>query len=375
MSKIFKNINKKLLILSVFLFLFGIIMIYSASNVTSFMLYDASPSKYFLRQLLFFLVGFFASCFLILFPVKRYGFWSWVAIFVLGAIILGLVFYGAVVNGTTGWLGYKGYGIQPSEFVKVVAIPFLALYYERHEKDNKNVVKMLLPMVILGIIGFFIVLQGDYGTALIYLLLIIIMFFISPTAKKIRVRTFLIGFVILALGVFLVVVFQNKIIPQEKLDRFNYFHPCQDYLGNGLQLCNGYIAINGGGLVGKGFGNSTQKYLYLPEAYTDFIFPIVVEELGFVGACVLLLLYFILIAMILLVGNKSRKTSHRMICYGVAIYIFLHIFVNLGGVLGLIPLTGVPLPFMSYGGSFCISLLFALMMVQRVSYEQKMYRN
>lgn len=372
MIKVLRNINKKLLILTIFLAVCGIIMIYSASNVTSFMLYEASPSKYFVRQSLFFIAGLIFFSFFLVFPVKKYAFWSWIGVFGMGIFILGLALYGTVMNGATGWLGYKGYGIQPSEFIKVIAIPFLALYFEKNQKDNDNLVKMLFPFVILGVIALFIILQSDYGTALIYILLIIIMFFISPISKKIKYKTFLVGLGVLVVGILVIAIGRDKIIPSEKLARFNYFNPCEYYLDSGLQLCNGYIAMNGGGITGKGFGNSTQKYLYLPEAYTDFIFPIIVEELGIIGAVVLFILYFILIVMILLIGNNSKKVSHRMICYGVAAYIFLHIFINLGGVLGLIPLTGVPLPFMSYGGSYCLSVLGAIAMVQRVSYEQKM---
>ncbi len=375
MFKILRNVNKKLLFLSIFLFVCGLVMIYSASNVTSFMLYDASPSKYFLRQAFFFGVGLVACCFLLLFPVKKYRFWSNVLLVLDSVFILALVFYGTVINGTTGWLGYGGYGVQPSEFIKVIAIVFLAMYYEKYAAFSSDYVKMLLPVGILCLVGIFIVLQGDLGTAVIFFALIFIMFFMSCASRKIKWRTFLCGVGVLVLGVLLIVVFKDKILPMSKLERFNYFHPCQDYLGNGLQLCNGYIAMNGGGITGKGFGNSTQKYLYLPEAYTDFIFPIIIEELGIVGGICLLILYFILLAMILLVGNKSKKTSYKMICYGVCVYLFLHIFVNLGGVLGIIPMTGVPLPFMSYGGSFCLSLMGAITLVLRVSYEQKVYKN
>ena len=143
-------------------------------------------------------------------------------------------------------------------------------------------------------------------------------------------------------------------------------------LDTGSQVCNGYIAINNGGLTGVGLGNSTQKYLYLPEPYTDFIYAIIVEELGVIVGIIILLLYMVLLYRILMIGRKSFTTRGALICYGVAGYIFIHIAVNLTGMFGLFILTGVPLPFMSYGGSFTWSLLGALTLVQRVNIENRL---
>ena len=153
-------------------------------------------------------------------------------------------------------------------------------------------------------------------------------------------------------------------------DRFNIKSPCERYLTTGNQICNGYIAINNGGLLGKGFGNSTQKYLYLPEAHTDFIFPIIVEETGIVGAVFVLFLYFLLICRILSIAKKTTNNANRLICYGTVAYILSHIVINLFGVTGIIPLTGVPLPFMSYGGSFAASIIVILTVIQRINYEE-----
>ena len=161
----------------------------------------------------------------------------------------------------------------------------------------------------------------------------------------------------------------DKILPKDKLERFNYKDPCSRYITSGNQLCNSYIAINGGGLTGKGLGNSTQKYLYLPEAHTDFVFAIYVEEVGVIGAIVLISLYFVLIVRIIVIGKKSPTIAKKLICFGVSFYLFMHIVVNLTGVLGILPMTGVPLPFMSYGGSICWCTLLAIAMVQRISYE------
>ena len=164
---------------------------------------------------------------------------------------------------------------------------------------------------------------------------------------------------------------------QRQIDRFqNFGEPCspEKFEDKGNQVCNSIIAFNNGGLLGKGLGNSTQKYLYLPESHTDFIFAIVVEETGFVGGAVVLLTFMVVIFLVIRTGVRSKTFRGSMICYGVAIYMFLHIAINLGGISGLIPLTGVPLPFISYGGTFTICLIGALSMVQRVEIETKLAR-
>ena len=172
--------------------------------------------------------------------------------------------------------------------------------------------------------------------------------------------------------------FAYLVIPEDilesdsRLNRLIYKEPCTRYLSNsGYQVCNGYIAINNGGLLGKGLGNSTQKYLYLPEAYTDFIFAIVVEELGLIGGIGILILLFIILWRIFIIGKSAKNDASKLMCYGIFWYLLLHIIINLGGVMGLIPLTGVPLPFLSYGGSFTMCLVASLTIVQRISIESK----
>ena len=159
------------------------------------------------------------------------------------------------------------------------------------------------------------------------------------------------------------------ILLERQMERFDFRNPCDKILENGSQVCNCYIAINNGGLTGVGLGNSTQKYLYLPEPYTDFIFAIIVEELGVITGVLIILAYMFILFRILLIGRRSPNNRGAVLCYGVAVYIFLHVAINLLGIMGLMPLTGVPLPFMSYGGSFTICLIASLAIVQRVSVE------
>lgn len=369
MIRVLKRIDKPLLIISLILFALGLITIYSASNVTAYMLNDADPSRYFMKELFFLTAGFLVCLFFIMIPTKKYYTFSWLATIGISGIIVVLSLLGQVINGMSGWINYNGLGIQPSEFAKIAIIPLIATYYDKNIKYSDNFIRMMIPMFVAIIVAGTIVFQGDLGTAIIFTGLCLLMFFISPVSKKIKLKVLGLGLIFACFVAILVITCGDKILPKDKLERFNFDNPCSRYLTTGNQLCNGYIAINGGGITGKGLGNSTQKYLYLPEAHTDFVFAIYVEETGVVGAILLFTLYFILIVRIIVIGKRSTKLSGRLICFGTSFYIFMHIMVNLTGVMGILPMTGVPLPFMSYGGSICWCILIALAMVQRVSYE------
>ena len=365
-----KKIDKQLLILTIILFSVGLVMIYSASNVTAFMVNETTPWRYFIREMIFMTVGLFGAMILLMTPFKKYYRWSLFFTLLFAGLIFCLVVWGTVTNGATNWIGYKGLGIQPSEFVKIASIPLFAFYYEKNKKYQDNKIRMITPLILGMIITILIVAQKDWGTAVIYASIVIFMFFFSNASKKIKVDIFKKGLVLLVFGILLLTFAGDKILG-DKIARFNFNAPCDRYLTDGNQLCNGFIAMNGGGLFGKGLGNSTQKYLYLPEPYTDFIFAIFVEELGLIGATGLFILYLLLIVRIVVIGKKSNKESYTLMCYTIAFYIFIHIAVNLGGVLGIIPMTGVTLPFLSYGGSICISIIAALTIVQKIAIETK----
>ena len=365
-----KKVDKQLLILTIILFAIGLIMIYSASNVTAFMVNEATPWRYFIKELIFIFVGLVGAFFLLIVDFKTYYKLSFVVTFILSIIIFSLVVWGTVTNGATNWIGFKGFGIQPSEFVKISSIVFFAFYYEKNKKYTDNKIRMIAPLVIGGIITFLIIAQKDWGTAFIYMMIVLFMFFFSNASRKIKFDVFKKGFFLLIVGIVLLVSFGDKLLG-EKIERFSFNAPCDRYITDGNQLCNGFIAMDGGGLFGKGLGGSTQKYLYLPEPYTDFIFAIFVEELGIIGASVLLILYLLLIVRIVVIGKKASNGCYTLICYSFAFYIFIHIAINLGGVLGIIPMTGITLPFLSYGGSICISVIMAITIVQKVCIVSK----
>lgn len=373
MRKIINKMDRPLLVLTVICLIFGVMMVGSASSLKAYMS-KLDSFYYFKRQLLFIFIGLFATFIILKTPIKKWRGLIYLAVIgVLGALVY-VLFSGKVMNGISGWLFIGGFGIQPSEFAKTALILFMAITFEKFMRIKyiSNVAKVL-PFIVPFIYIFLIFLQPDFGTMMILLGITAVIFLIVPYDRKTKlVMSSFTVFSCLILVIAMLVT--GKGFSESQMARFNYKDPCTRYREQtGYQVCNGYIAINSGGLLGSGFGNSKQKYLYLPEAHTDFIFAIIIEETGLIAGILMLLAYFIIIWRIILIGKKSYNLQGTIICYGVAAYIAFHVMVNLGGVLGIIPLTGVPLPFYSYGGSFMINLLICLAFVQRTSIENKMF--
>lgn len=369
MRKIIKYVDKPLLIVTVLLFIFGLIMVFSASNVTAYMSQAVSPYNYFMKQSIFLVIGLFLSLVMIRFNTKSYGMFSWGLLLIAITALISLLIVGSAKNQALSWYDLGFFSIQPSEFVKVITIVFLAHYYDKNQKKLTSWGKSLFPIGICGLVAGLIFAQPDLGTTIIYATMVGILFLAVPISKEIKFKTFFSVIGLIVFGVIVLLGSGKGVLLERQLERFDFSKPCDKILSNGNQVCNCYIAINNGGLTGVGLGNSTQKYLYLPEPYTDFIFAIIVEELGIITGVAIILLYIVILFRILIIGRRSPTNRGATLCYGVATYIFLHIAINLLGIMGLIPMTGVPLPFMSYGGSFTICLIAALTIVQRVSVE------
>lgn len=366
-----KKMDKTLLITSVLLLIIGLIMVFSASNVTSFMKYKTTPYHFFNRQLLFLVVSLILSFIIIRFNTKTYGYVSWLAIIGIIGLLIAVLVSGKMVNQARSWISILGIQFQPSEFAKVACILWMTSLCTTKSKPTLK--SYLLMFAIIGLIAVLIMLQPDLGTAIIFLSIIFLMFMSLNISSKVKRNIVL---TMLALGIIVIVLLMNngvQVFFERQLNRFDFSNPCSEekFYTTGNQLCNGYIAFNNGGLSGLGLGNSTQKYLYLPEAYTDFIFAITVEELGLVASIIILLMLFIVLWRIFIIGKRATTDRGRLMCYGIFWYILLHTIINLGGATGLIPLTGVPLPFLSYGGSFLICLVISLTIVQRVAIETK----
>ena len=369
MKKVIRYIDKPLFIVTILLFIVGLIMVFSSSNVTAYMTHAVSPYNYFIKQGIFLIVGFIFAFIMINFNTKAYGAFSSLLLVVIGVSLLLLLFIGKAKNQAISWYDFKFFSFQPSEFAKVISIVWMASYYERHKNRLDSYFVSLFPLVVCILIAILIFLQPDLGTTIIYLTIVGLLFLSFPIPSFIKKRILFISIGLLVLGLLVLSFSGKKLLFDRQLQRLNISHPCDRLLETGNQVCNGYIAMNNGGLFGKGLGNSTQKYLYLPEPYTDFIFTITIEELGAVVGSIILMLYMFVLYRILKIGRSSYNNRNSAICYGVFIYLFCHVAVNILGIFGLMPMTGVPLPFMSYGGSFTICLIAALTLVQRVSVE------
>lgn len=365
-----KKMDKPLIIVSAVLFIFGLIMILSASSMESYMRYAKSPYYYFFKQAIFLVGGMFVFFFTILLPTKVYKKLSWPMVIVIIAALAGLTISGYVANNAASWYEIGPIKIQPSEIAKIVLIIFLACYFDKYKNRLSNKFTLILPLIVSAIVVILVAIQPDVGTAFIIFAIVMSMFYSVPAKRGERsiVTKLIIGTILLFALV--MVATKGKLLQGYQLDRFNFKDPCERYQEDtGYQLCNSFIAFKNGSLTGQGIGKSTQKYLYLPESYTDFIFPIVVEEWGFLVGALVLALFFVLLYRIFKISRNAKNLRNSLLAFGVFMYLFLHIVINLGGVMGIMPLTGVPLPFLSYGGSYCLSLMFALGLVARVSIE------
>lgn len=370
MKKIFSKMDKTLLITTFIFFVFGLIMVLSASSMESYMRYNFSPYHYFFRQLFFLIIGIFGFMFMIIFPTKNYKLFDKLILFIVTMSLVGLLVYGHTANNAASWYKFGPITIQPSEFAKIAIIVYLSVYYHRNKESLNNQWTIIKPILYMVVIAFLVAIQPDLGTAMIIGMLTLFIFYAVPINKKYRSifnKIFVGGILVVAL---VLLTTGGKFLQSYQLERFNFIDPCERYQeDSGYQLCNSFIAFKNGGLKGQGLGSSTQKYLYLPESYTDFIFPIIVEEWGLIIGIIILILYMLVLFRIIKVARNATTLQNSLIVYGVFAYILLHIMINLGGVMGVIPLTGVPLPFLSYGGSYTICLMIALGLVQRVAIE------
>lgn len=372
------KMDKPLLIVTILFFLFGLLNIVTASSREAVVRYEVSTYHYFFKQLQMLVVGVILSYVLLNLKSKAYR--GLIPFAYIGVLILSLLLFkfGVEVNGAINWLPLPGIGtIQPSELAKPVMIVFISVLFEQHYRlfrsDNpKRYEKIGMILIIAFVIPILTFLQKDLGSMMIMLAIFGILFLAGPIRRSDKFRTILLIIGVGLVGIAIIVLKQGYLLSPAQMSRFDFFNPCSKYETTGFQVCNGFIALNDGGLFGLGIGKSKQKYSYIPEPHTDSIFAIIGEEYGAISCTVIFLIYIFVIFRVLKISMKANTLRGKYICLGVATYIFMHIFINLGGLFGIIPLTGVPLPFLSYGGSYAISLMCSLAVVQRIHIETKL---
>lgn len=373
-----KKLSKQhfgLLILMLSFSIFGLIMIFSASSVAAVLRYQVSSNYFFMKQLLFTVIGYIIGIIILFIPTNKYRYISKITMAVMIFLLMFLFIAGTVSGGALSWYGFGLFNFQPAEFIKPVLIIYLAVAFNKlSSKKNITFLNLLIPIIPAVVTFILIALQPDFGSAFIIFVITALIFFSLPFAKKEKKKMYLIASSAGIIALVAIFLFSGSIFQSYQVKRiFNFQKPCERYSEQtGYQVCNGYIAIKNGGLFGVGLGESTQKYLYLPEAHTDFIFPIICEELGVIVGILVLALYFIMLYIILGIAKEADNIRNSILAYGVFTYLLAHILINILGVLGLIPLTGVPLPFLSYGGSFNLCVIVSLFIVQRVNIENKL---
>ena len=368
-----RKIDKSLLIIIVIYSILGLVMILSATSASTILRYHVASNYFFIRQLIVLIVSYIIGFFILFVPTKRYKFLSYMGVIGIILLLIFVLAYGKITNNAQSWFKIGPFMLQPSEFAKTIIIIFMAVFYNNLTvSKNKNISLYFIPLSIAAIMAILIIKQPDLGSAAIFTAIAGFIFLTVPLIKKnfSKIIKILVVVGILAVGVLM--INSDKILTDERLSRFNFKNPCSRYREDtGYQVCNGLIAISNGGVFGVGLGNSTQKYMYLPESHTDFIFPIIIEELGALTGMVIILGYGFILLRIYKIAKEADNLRTSIIAYGAFWYFALHVLVNILGVLALIPLTGVPLPFLSYGGSYTLNAILVIFIVERVAIENK----
>lgn len=343
-----KKEAKVLLISIIIISLFGALMIYSSSYIWAEYKFN-DPYKYLKSQIIFLVIGYIAMYITNKISYHKYKILS---NYILGICILLLALVlipgvGTVRNGSRSWFGIGGFGIQPSEFTKLGLIIFTAKYLTNNERNLKDIKKGVLPILgVLFLVFGLIMLEPDFGTGVVIVVTIVALLFISGVKMNFFIKIGVLGL----LGVTILII----IAPYRLKRILSFLNPWSDPLGSGFQIIQSLYAIGPGGLLGLGFGNSIQKHFYLPEPQTDFIFSIISEEFGFMGILIVALLFITIIYSSFKIAIKCEDHFGKYLSFGITFGLAFQTLLNLMVVTGLIPVTGVTLPFLSYGGSSLI---------------------
>lgn len=355
-----KNPDYVFLILVSLLLIIGTLMVFSSSPALGLKMGD---SFYYLKRHLFYIVlglfGFFFALNLKIANLKKWAF----PLLILSILLL-LALYipgvGKTLGGATRWLDLVIISFQPSELAKFAVVLFFAQVLANKKDNIRNFFTGLLPLLlVLGVVAGIIIKQPDMGTALSLLGAVFIMFFAAGAQLSHLGGLLLVG----AFGILVLSVTS----PYRMRRLLGYLDPWSDPLNVGFHIIQSLLAVGSGGLMGLGLGNSRQKFFYLPQQYADFIFAVYCEELGFIGAAVLLLLFVGFFWRGIKIAFEAHDDFSYLFAIGLIGLFAVQTFLNLSVVLGLVPTTGIPLPFISYGGTAMIVNLFSIGLLANIS--------
>lgn len=355
------------LIIAVFaLVVWGLVSVYSASVVISLERFG-NPYHYLIQQAIALFVGL-----AVWFGVqqidyhfwKRYSVWFLIlTLFLLILVVLPLPF-APTIGGAKRWLYFGPLNFQASELAKIFFVVYLSAWLSSRKEQVQNFFLGVIPYwLVVGVVGFLIILEPDLGTATIFLGIGLVLFFAAGARWSHFGLILLVG--ILAV---LILSFSS---PYRMHRLLAFINPENDPLGIGYHARNISIAVGSGGLWGLGFGQSRQKYFYLPEAHTDSIFAVIAEELGFLRASFMIFIFAFLIWRGWIVAKKAPDDFGRYLALSIVSWFALQALVNLGGMIGILPLTGVPLPFVSYGGTSLVISLIAVGILLNISRQRR----
>lgn len=353
----------------------GIVMVYSASSTIE-MQNGGTPTSYLIKQTIYVIMGICCLLFGANYPLKHYRtprFLRDSTLAMIGMLLFVLVLSHAV-NGAKGWINLGVINIQPVEICKIYFILYLSDRMARVRARNDHFISSGGgPWLVVALCLLLIVLQPDIGGMAINVMIVAVLFLACDFRWSFGISILL----IIPIMCYLLVekAVESGLIHGYRMARFVAFlNPFGNASGSGSQLVNSYYAISNGGVFGSGLGNSVQKMGYLPEPNTDFIMSITSEELGLVGVSVILILLMIIICRMIQIGVRSNSMYEMLLCYGSATFILIEAFFNIGGVLGLLPITGVTFPFISYGGSSMLILSFTVGIIMNISIQQNKQR-
>jgi len=356
--------DKILIVIVLLLLMFGLLMVYSSTMILA----KEKYGDYFFflkKQAIFLIAGLIVMTFIALVKIPLYKN-KRIVIFILTTSVLGLifVFLNGKINNSYRWIKIAGISIQPSEFAKIAVVLYVAYILGKSESEVNNLRKLFVLLLPVFGIEILIIKEPDYGSFFLILLIVFILLFIS--GMKIR---YILSSLVVMVPFSVIAIMLNA-------DRFKrvlaFLNPEQYYSSVGYQAAQSIYAVGSGGIFGQGLGNSTQKLYFLPYAYTDFIFSIIAEEIGLIGALLILLLFFVFLIRGLAIAKFSGNRHTYLLVSGLTFLIVAQAFINISVTIGMFPTKGIPLPFISIGGSSLIATLLICGIIINVSKNRKM---
>ena len=360
-SSLFQRFDWALLAVVTLLLSIGVLALYSFSETTA-------GNVYFGKQLLFTLIGVGGMFFVAALDYRHIARMSTLLYFVTLGVLLLVLLIGEPVRGTVGWLSFGGFQVQPVEFAKLILIIFLASFISKKRSELGEWTRLIASLFLTAFMILLVLRQPDLGSSLVLMFIWGSMILVSGIRWKHALVLSLLGGVLLV-GSWLLLADYQK-------DRLQTFlNPELDPRGAGYNVLQSMVAVGSGGFWGKGIGHGSQSQLnFLPEKHTDFIYAVITEELGLFGGSLVLVLYALLLYRIERIAKTARDNTGYLIAVGLLAYFFVQITINLGMNIGLLPVTGLPAPFLSYGGSSLLASFLGLgilLSIYRFRQEEK----